>query len=129
MKHINKFSVLSNFFYFAPIYFSFLLGMYVTALLFILLFVSSTLFHIYKNRFWSVIDSGISYIVILQSLFLLATSSFSYLNSMALMVVISCALFIRYREEDKTRDDFWHGLWHIAVSIALIMIVLLHGVI
>lgn len=129
MKHINKFSVLSNFFYFVPIYFSFLLGMHSTAILFILLLVSSTLFHVYKKRFWSLIDSGISYIVILQSLFILAASSFSYLNSAVLIVIIGFALFIRYYKENKTRDDFWHGLWHIVVSIVLTMIVLFHGMV
>lgn len=35
------------------------------------------------------------------------------------MKCIALALIVRYCVEDKTRDDFWHGIWHILVALLL----------
>lgn len=119
MKKISKFSVTSNIVYIVPTFVSLLLAQYSIAILYTLLFTVSTLFHIYQSKIFSFLDSLVSYAIIITGILILYTKNFSVGDMILIGSIILSALIVRYYTENKTRDDLWHGTWHILVASLL----------
>lgn len=123
-KNSRKFVILSNLFYLLPL--GLALYFMISPLVFTLtgLIICSTWFHLYRTRVSSFLDTVFAYLTLIVGLVytapLVDMDHISHIIS--ILMFVSLAVMIRYYLEDKSRDDMMHGIWHINISIILVLV-------
>jgi hypothetical protein len=116
-------STITNFAYIIPIYVSYDVDVFFATIL-SALFISSLCYHYFRSKFWSSIDTFISFFVLMYAIYSTPTLGMSSFKISLVSFGLIVALVIRYKVEDGTRDDVWHGVWHCLVAFLLTVVVL-----
>lgn len=120
-SRLKLFSVWSNLIYIIPIVLACRNSLRILGVIFVLLFILSTLFHIYKSKLLSVLDQIVSVLVFIVCVYLIFISNFNFFLLLLICAILTLAFYIRIYRESSNRDSLAHGFWHLCASAAIIL--------
>lgn len=113
-RKINDLVVWSNVAFIAPLFFAISKTLYLYAVLILLVFVFSCLFHYYKERKFRLIDTIFAWLLIGANLYSFYSKGFSNYFWVALVFVIIGFYF-------KSKN---HSIWHISSAMITILAII-----
>ena len=116
---LSRFVVWSNVFYLLPLAAALFVGFWTDAAVLAALIVTSTAFHLSRERQFSRADIAASIVVIGVNAVACYLGNFKMPYFGIVCALMLAALYIRYRVERGGRGSIAHGWWHIIAASTL----------
>lgn len=110
-REIKDFVVWSNLAFLAPLFLAISKALYLYAILIFLVFVSSCLFHYYKERRFKLIDSVFAWLLIATNLYTFYSKGFG-INFWVGLIFVGIGLYFKTKK---------HSIWHVASAIITLL--------
>ena len=115
-KELRRFAVWSNVFYAVPLLGALYFNLSVVPQLMSALIISSSAFHLSRERRLFCPDIVVAYIVLVQNIVLMYLSGYEPMLFSVIGATLAVALYIRYFREHGDRGGLYHGWWHVLAA-------------